>query len=63
MMRVEKESSEGENIQELDLSNVAKGMYFIRVEKNGEEKLVKKDVVEWWYSRCICLKGILIFKK
>ena len=45
-MRVEKESSEGENIQELDLSNVAKGMYFISVEKNGAEKLVKKVVVE-----------------
>ena len=40
MMRVEKESSESENIQELDLSNVAKGMNFIRVEKNGEKNLL-----------------------
>ena len=46
IMRMEKESVEGENFQELDLSNAARGMYFISVEKNGEEKIVKKVSVE-----------------
>ena len=46
MMSMPSTSEEGANLQELDLSNYAKGMYLLSIEKEGMEPQTIRIVVE-----------------